>query len=85
MSTESPAEIALVGDNDLLPAPRPVYPGRQEHGPMHLRAHPVSREQEWCGTWYDCADCNSTTLLASPELLAQLADQAKVLAGADHA
>jgi hypothetical protein len=42
------------------------------HGTMELRDPPGgwTREQQWCGVWYDCADCLSSVLLPSPELLA---------------
>lgn len=57
-------------------------PDCREHGPMVLR--PASRqttEQRWCGTWYDCTAhrCLTSVLDPSPELVAQLAEQAKPL------
>ncbi|MFJ5120880.1 hypothetical protein [Kitasatospora sp. NPDC088548] len=58
-----------------LPATRPAC---THHGPMHLRPPGGSREQQYCGVWYDCrADrCLSSVLIASPALLADLAQQA---------
>lgn len=44
--------------------------------PMHYRP-PRSREQAFCGTWYDCdtPGCSCSVLLLSQELQAQLATQ----------
>ena len=60
-------------------AERPSCPASHEHGYMELR--PLSRqtrEQRWCGVWYDCsaARCHSSVLYPSPELRAQNAEQA---------
>lgn len=46
------------------------------HGDMVLR-NPEGQPEHvrWCGTWYDCTKCHSSTLLPSPELEAQLAEQ----------
>lgn len=59
--------------------PEPV-PRCERHGPMRLR--PLAgqtREQLWCGIWYDCAfptfRCGTSTLIESKELRAQLAEQ----------
>lgn len=61
-----------------LPAP---VPRCEKHGPMTLR--PLAgqtKEQAWCGIWYDCAfpglRCGASVLLESAELRAQLAEQA---------
>jgi hypothetical protein len=35
-----------------------------------------TKEQEWCGTWYDCVRCHNSTLFPSPELRA-LHEQAR--------
>lgn len=54
----------------------PACPADPAHGQMVLR--PVDRqtpEQKFCGTWYDCVRCHSSTLFRSPELDAQLAEQ----------
>ncbi|WBB94110.1 hypothetical protein [Verrucosispora sp. WMMC514] len=68
-------------DLELLPAC-----GR--HGTMALR--PLDRqtpEQRWCGVWYDCTDpwCRTATLLPSPELRRQLAEQAEAAAAREGA
>lgn len=48
------------------------------HGQMVLRDPPGghTREQQWCGVWYDCPPgqfrCCSSVLLPSPELRADL-------------
>lgn len=56
-------------------AERPACP---RHGPMTLRQPPGghTREQRWCGTWYDCQRCRDTALLPSAGLAAHLAAQA---------
>jgi hypothetical protein len=53
-------------------------PECKSHGPMELRNPPGgwTREQQFCGTWYDCRNCHSSTLLSSPELQALLDAQA---------
>ena len=46
------------------------------HGPMEQR--PVERqtkEQQWCGEWWDCAKCGSSDLQPSLDLEKQLAEQ----------
>jgi len=46
-------------------------PSCARHGPMDLRPTNVqTREQQWCGTWYDCGrlDCRTSYLLPSTEL-----------------
>jgi hypothetical protein len=42
------------------------------HGPMEHR-RPHTREQAWCGAWFDCPEhhCGTTILLRSRELQAQ--------------
>jgi hypothetical protein len=57
----------------LLPMNRPTCPSTAEHGRMHLR-NPLrqSKEQLWCGTWYDCQRCTSSTLFPSPSLTLSL-------------
>lgn len=62
--------------------PEPI-PRCVKHGPMTLRpAAGQTKEQLWCGTWYDCTfpefghKCSITVLIQSKELLAQLAEQA---------
>jgi hypothetical protein len=65
-------------------AERPRCPSNPDgHGYMELRDPPGgwTREQRWCGTWYDCRSCRSSTLYPSPELLAQ---HAAMLARLDH-
>lgn len=59
--------------SDNLPA---CVPQCRQHGPMALRPGYTS-EQRWCGTWYTCTAfrCGTEHLLASPELLASLAEQ----------
>lgn len=39
------------------------------HGYMDLRTS-TTKEQAWCGTWYDCTNphCRDSVLLPSPEL-----------------
>jgi hypothetical protein len=34
--------------------------------------HKMTREQKWCGEWWDCTDesCHSSTLFMSAELIA---------------
>ena len=56
-----------------LPACVPQCP---QHGPMVLRPG-YTPEQRWCGVWYACIAyrCRTEHLLASPELLASLAEQ----------
>ena len=55
----------------------PDCPSNAAHGKMTLRP-PAGQtaEQQWCGIWYDCQRCHSSILQPSPELRAQLADQA---------
>lgn len=59
----------------LLPARRPRC---RQHGYMELRpAAAQTREQAFCGTWYDCAGfsgprrCQSSVLIPSKDLRAQ--------------
>lgn len=42
------------------------------HGQMEF-AKAATPEQAFCGTWYRCPRCHSSTLFQSPELRAQLA------------
>lgn len=57
-----------------LPMELPMCPtGKEGHGRMHLRpAYRQSKEQLWCGAWYDCDKCTSSTLYQSAELRAHL-------------
>jgi hypothetical protein len=51
-----------------------------QHGP--LKPRPKERqtpEQLWCGEWFDCEKCRYTSLVRSPELIAQLNEQLKSL------
>lgn len=62
---------------ETLPAP---VPHCGKHGPMTLRPlASQTKEQLWCGVWYDCAfptfRCGNSHLLESKELRAQLAEQ----------
>jgi hypothetical protein len=58
--------------SDFLPA---VRPSCEKHGVMALRK-PGTKEQAFCGTWYECTHehprCRDSVLLPSPGLLAQL-------------
>lgn len=72
-------------DTRTITALEPL-PQCSAHGTMALR--PLDRqtaEQRWCGVWYDCGAhrCWSSALLPSPELRAQLAEQAARLAQGD--
>lgn len=56
--------------------PPDTLPRCPVHGQMRLR--PLAgqtREQRWCGTWYDCqgSRCSSAALILSSELAAQYA------------
>lgn len=61
-------------DGIALPSHNPECP--QGHGPMVLREPPRghTKEQQWCGVWFDCAPsvpgmtCASSVLIPSPEL-----------------
>jgi hypothetical protein len=49
-------------------------------GSMHQRSDSeMTREQAWCGTWYDCdaPHCHSSILYESEALKAELAEQSK--------
>jgi hypothetical protein len=61
--------------NCALPMALPMCPsGKEGHGRMHLRPpHRQSKEQLWCGVWYDCDKCTSSTCYQSQELRAFLA------------
>lgn len=51
-----------------------ICPSTKAHGPMMLR--PItsqSKEQQWCGIWYDCPKCHSSILIPSEGLKTQLA------------
>lgn len=52
----------------------PVCPANAEHGQLHLREGKLTKEQEFCGTWYDCGEnyCKASVLLKSPALMQQL-------------
>lgn len=58
-----------------LPALRPAC-SRPGHGFMTYRPG-ATREQRWCGTWYECSDyaCGVSVLLPSPELIEQWRQQ----------
>lgn len=67
-----------------LPAPVPHCP---DHGPMSVVASGAqSATTRWCGVWYQCnfaqPRCSRTELIASSELLAQLAEQRAISATA---
>jgi hypothetical protein len=53
------------------------FPMCSTHGlPMTLRPlSRQSREQLWCGTWYDCPRCTGSVLLPSEELIASWRQQ----------
>lgn len=55
-----------------LPMARPWCPSSAEHGRCVYRPG-RTREQVWCGTWYDCPDprCHSSVLFPSYELIRQ--------------
>lgn len=61
--------------SDNLPEPIPACP---RHGPMGLRIG-YTKEQRWCGVWYDCAAfrCGRSALIPSAELQAQLKEQTR--------
>ena len=47
-----------------------------EHGQMVIRpAERQTREQKWCGIWYDCKKCHSSLLLPSRDLTLSLEAQ----------
>lgn len=52
-----------------LPMELPKCPTNKEHGYLHIR--PLAwqtKEQKWCGVWYDCDCCGSSVLFESTEL-----------------
>lgn len=54
-------------------AERPTCTAAMDHGYMNLR--PITaqtKEQTWCGVWYDCGVCSNSVLLMSDELMAHL-------------
>lgn len=51
---------------------------------MEIRK-PGTREQAFCGIWYDCYVCHSSVLFTSRELDAQLANQRAAIARATQA
>ncbi|MCC9309915.1 hypothetical protein LN042_23055 [Kitasatospora sp. RB6PN24] len=61
-------------------------PACTHHGPMRLRPSGGTREQQYCGVWYDCRanHCRRSVLIASPALLADLAQQAAAARPAHH-
>lgn len=50
----------------------PVCP---THGEQMILQTPRTAEQEYCGTWYRCPQCENTVLYQSKELLCFLAAQ----------
>lgn len=59
-----------------LPMERPICASNARHGFMELRPFQrQTKEQLWCGTWYDCQDpgCKSSTLFPSKDLEQHLA------------
>ena len=65
-----------------------VCPSFAEHGPMHPRAAELlSREQAWCGTWFDCTDphCSSSLLVPSAALGRFLRLQEQAVVATVHA
>ena len=46
----------------------------------------LSKEQEWCGTWFECPlpYCRHSKLIPSPELIEQLAAQRQALKDRQH-
>ena len=54
----------------MVPMTLPECPNG--HGQMEF-AKAATREQDFCGTWYRCPRCLSSTLFRSAELDAQLA------------
>jgi hypothetical protein len=72
-----------------LSAPTTVHvcPSFAEHGFMRPRAvDQLSREQAWCGTWFDCTDmtCSSSLLVPSSELARFLRVGGKAVVAATH-
>lgn len=59
----------------------PLCPAFPDHGRMVLRPLPQTDEQAWCGTWWDCTRCASSTLDPSPVLRAYLDQFVPVDAG----
>jgi hypothetical protein len=52
--------------------------GQEGHGQMEIRTlGRQSKEQQWCGTWYDCktSGCSCSALLPSRELTTFLAQE----------
>lgn len=69
---------------DLRPAERPRCP---QHGSFMRLRLACTKEQAFCGTWYECAHhgpvpCKTTVLLISPALQAQLDEQARACVAA---
>src|SRR5690348_13958061 len=50
---------------------RPTCPSNPAHGYMALRQRPQTKEQQWCGVWYDCQQCHSSALYPSEALKSQ--------------
>lgn len=75
MNNEQKANLlpsASLVQNGLLPAvlPHCKKPG---HGQMVLRPlNKQTKEQQWCGVWYDCShhDCYCSVLYPSADCLA---------------
>lgn len=60
------AETIAVPELEILP----ICPANPSHGAMFARSKDgQTREQLWCGTWYDCHRCYSSVLHPSPELI----------------
>lgn len=56
-----------------------VLPKCDQHGQMeHQKSG--TKEQEWCGVWYRCTKCSTTTLFSSAALAQSLARPAEVAA-----
>jgi hypothetical protein len=63
-----------------------VEPTCSKHGATMARRTQVgTKEQAWCGTWYDCTDphCRTSVLLHSAELESSHAEQRAALAAAE--
>lgn len=80
MNERDDESLGAANETPNLPACRPACPNG--HGLMVLRPAGTP-EQEFCGTWYQCAPgpagdfCMSATLLPSPALVSQLRGMAR--------
>ncbi len=55
------------------PMALPDCPNSPDHGQLHLRdPKRLTKEQAWCGVWYDCGQCHASVLFQSVELAAHL-------------